>query len=50
LLTGEDIETSLRLGNAVAALKCRDLGARTALPNQNELAEFFGIARESKTE
>lgn len=41
LLNGEDVETSLRFANAVAALKCRDLGARTALPNKNELTEFF---------
>jgi sulfofructose kinase len=41
LLTGEDIETSLRIGNAVAALKCRDLGARTALPYENQLNEFL---------
>ena len=41
LLTGEDIETSLHLGNAVAALKCRDLGARAALPNADELTEFL---------
>ena len=41
LLTGEDIETSLRIGNAAAALKCRDLGGRTALPYENELNEFL---------
>ncbi|MEP6818769.1 MAG: PfkB family carbohydrate kinase [bacterium] len=41
LLRGEDVETSLKLANAVAALKCRDLGARTALPNERELAEFL---------
>ncbi len=41
LLSGEDVETSLRLANAVAALKCRDLGARTALPGENELTEFL---------
>ena len=41
LLTGEDIETSLHLGNATAALKCRDLGARTALPYKGELNEFL---------
>jgi sulfofructose kinase len=41
LLSGEDMEKSLQLGNAVAALKCRDLGARTALPGRNELAEFL---------
>jgi sugar/nucleoside kinase (ribokinase family) len=45
LLTGRDIETSLQLGNAVAALKCRDLGGRTALPNADELMEFLGIER-----
>lgn len=37
LLSGEDIETSLKLANAVAALKCRALGARAALPGKNEL-------------
>ena len=31
LLTGEDIETSLKFGNAVAAIKCSALGA--ALPD-----------------
>ncbi|MFN2491698.1 MAG: carbohydrate kinase family protein [Pyrinomonadaceae bacterium] len=41
LLTGEDIEMSLKLGNGVAALKCRDLGARTALPDANQLRQFL---------
>lgn len=41
LLTGEDIETSLQLGNAVAAIKCSALGARTALPSLSELEEFL---------
>jgi len=41
LLTGEDIETSLRLGNAVAAMKCSALGARTALPTCRELEKFL---------
>jgi sugar/nucleoside kinase (ribokinase family) len=40
LLTGEDIETSLKLANGVAGLKCRALGARTALPSKTELTEF----------
>jgi len=40
LLTGKDIETSLKLGNAVAAIKCSALGARTALPTKSELNEF----------
>lgn len=37
LLQGEDIETSLRLANATAALKCRSLGARASLPTAGEL-------------
>jgi sugar/nucleoside kinase (ribokinase family) len=41
LLSGEDIQSSLKLANAVAALKCRSLGARTTLPNKNELIEFL---------
>jgi sulfofructose kinase len=41
LLTGEEIEPSLRLANATAALKCRSLGARTSLPTQAELGEFI---------
>ncbi|MDX6386153.1 MAG: sulfofructose kinase [Blastocatellia bacterium] len=41
LLQGEDIETCLQFGNAVAALKCRSLGARAALPTEDELNEFL---------
>ncbi len=44
LLSGDDVETSLMLANAVAALKCRDLGARTALPSKRELAGFLQSA------
>jgi sugar/nucleoside kinase (ribokinase family) len=44
LLTGEDLEMSLRLGNAVAALKCRSLGARSALPFREELNKFMESA------
>jgi sulfofructose kinase len=40
-LTGEDLETSLKFGNAVAAMKCSALGARTALPNEAELKNFL---------
>ena len=40
-LAGEDLETSMKFGNAVAAMKCSALGARTALPNKAELAEFL---------
>src|SRR5262249_38720802 len=41
LLTGEDLETSLKLGNAVAAIKCSALGARAALPTKSELEQFL---------
>lgn len=41
VLTGNDLETSLKLANGAAALKCRDLGGRTALPRENELTEFL---------
>ena len=42
MLHGEDLETCMKLGNAVAALKCRGLGARTALPTPGELKDFLG--------
>jgi sugar/nucleoside kinase (ribokinase family) len=41
LLGGAEIETSLRLAHATAALKCRSLGARTSLPTETELDEFI---------
>ena len=41
ILTGEDLETSLKFGNAVAAMKCSALGARTALPTHSELQIFL---------
>lgn len=41
LLRGEAVETSLRMANAVAALKCRDLGARAGLPSREELETFL---------
>jgi sulfofructose kinase len=41
MLKGEQLETCLKLGNAVAALKCRALGARAALPTADELTEFI---------
>lgn len=46
LLQGHDIETSLRMANATAALKCRSLGARTSLPRHAELNEFLNHAVE----
>lgn len=41
LLRGEEIETSLKLANGCAALKCRSLGARTSLPSERELRDFI---------
>lgn len=37
MLVGESVENSARMANAVAALKCRAVGARTSLPNRHEL-------------
>lgn len=44
VLTGADLETTLRFANGVAALKCRSLGARTSLPSKQELDEFLSSA------
>jgi len=42
ILKGESIEQSARMANAVAALKCRAIGARTSLPRVDELSEMLG--------
>jgi sugar/nucleoside kinase (ribokinase family) len=41
LLRGDDLESCMSYGNAVAALKCRSLGARNGLPTVAELQEFI---------
>jgi sugar/nucleoside kinase (ribokinase family) len=41
LLRGFEIEASLKLANAIAALKCRALGARTSLPTSSDLHDFL---------
>jgi sugar/nucleoside kinase (ribokinase family) len=41
MLRGEHLEACMKLGNAVAALKCRALGGRAALPTADELKEFL---------
>lgn len=41
LITGESIEQSARIANAVASLKCRAVGARTALPTPAELESLL---------
>jgi sugar/nucleoside kinase (ribokinase family) len=45
MLKGESVEVSAKMANAVAALKCRAVGARTALPEHDELARFIGGVR-----
>lgn len=41
LIENESIETAAKMANAVAALKCRALGARTKLPTRAELIRFI---------
>jgi sulfofructose kinase len=41
MLRGEDLEGCMKTANGVAALKCRELGGRAALPTQTELREFL---------
>lgn len=44
VLKGENIETSLKMANAVASLKCREIGARTALPNLCEMMDLINAS------
>jgi sulfofructose kinase len=48
MLSGDDLETCMNLGNAVASLKCRSLGARAALPTVDELKEFLAAGSSSR--
>lgn len=41
LLAGHSVEHTLRFANAVAGLKCRAIGARTALPTLEEVNELL---------
>ncbi len=41
LCKGFTIEETMRAANAVAALQCRELGARDALPTEEELKQFL---------
>jgi len=41
LVNGSSIEEAARSANAVAALKCRAVGARTSLPKKDELLKFL---------
>lgn len=47
LLQGEEVEACAALGCAVAALKCRDLGARAALPVAQELNQLVNMEGET---
>jgi sugar/nucleoside kinase (ribokinase family) len=47
LLQGEDVEACLTLGCATAALKCRSLGARSALPVAEELNQLISMEGET---
>ncbi len=47
MLQGEEIAACLTLGCAVAALECRDLGARAALPTACELNQFLSAEGET---
>ena len=49
LLTGLDLEASLRVANAVAALNCTRLGARGGLPTRAELDDFLATATTART-
>ncbi len=44
LLTGETVENAAKMANAIAALKCREVGARTALPNADELFDLISTS------
>ncbi len=41
LCKGLSIEDTMRAANAVAALQCREMGARDGLPNEDELLNFL---------
>jgi len=46
LINGSSIEESCAMANAVAALKCREIGARTSLPTQ---AELYALIKSADT-
>ena len=41
LVKGLSVEETLRSANGVAALQCREIGARAGLPNETELEQFL---------
>ncbi len=48
LVNGRTIEESCRSANAVAALKCRSIGARTSLPTEAELNDLVASGRAAR--
>ncbi len=48
VLKSADIESCVKFGNAVASLKCRALGARSALPTKEELGSFLRELNDSE--
>jgi sulfofructose kinase len=45
LLAGFSVEETLRFSNAVAGLKCRQVGARTGLPRLDEVNRLLGVSQ-----
>ena len=45
MLRHDELQECLKLGNAVAALKCRALGGRATLPTADELKDFIDTDR-----
>jgi sugar/nucleoside kinase (ribokinase family) len=45
LLAGYSVEETLRFANAVAALKCREVGAQTGLPTVEEVEGLLGASK-----
>jgi len=43
LLQNWEVVETLRFSNAVAALKCRDLGGRKAIPTLEEVQRFLNL-------
>jgi sulfofructose kinase len=46
MLSGADVETTMKQANATAALKCRSLGARGSLPTLQELDDLIRAGTE----
>jgi sulfofructose kinase len=47
ILRGRSVEESAEMANAVASLKCRQIGARTSLPNKEELERLLFTSKKA---